>query len=138
MCQATPTESPSTRTSTRPPPFPASAPCSYRTKAGISCHSVFHWLYSSVAFLRRFWQILWIVPAVVALCSDVLCYCFLIGWLDILARFIGNAFWLLNRLSVEWMPLGGQAASGGELELPAVHGAGQHAVFDFGEEIGRA
>src|SRR5260370_26441022 len=133
MCQATPTESPSTRISTRPPPFPTSVSCPYRTKTGISCHSVFHWLYSSVAFLRSFWQILRVIPAVVALCSDVLSCCFLIGWLDILTRFISNRFWLRNRLSVEWMSLGSQTSSGGELELPAMHGAGQHAVFEFGE-----
>src|ERR1700730_7640362 len=44
-----------------------------------------------------------------------------------------NDFWLLNRLRVQRMSLRGQTASGGKLELPAVHGQCQHPVLDFGE-----
>src|SRR5260370_13797612 len=37
---------------------------------------------------------------------------------------------LAEWLRVELVPLGGQAAPGFQIELPAMHGAGQHAVFD--------
>src|SRR2546421_7311672 len=42
-------------------------------------------------------------------------------------------FLLSDGLRVEWMSLRSQAATGGQLELPAVHGAGEDAVLNFGE-----
>src|SRR5215469_10770388 len=45
---------------------------------------------------------------------------------------------LLNRLREESAIVGGEAAPGGQLELPTVHGAGEDAVFDMtkAREIG--
>ena len=48
---------------------------------------------------------------------------------------LAGRFGLVNCLCIERVTLGGQAAPGLQVELPAMHGAGQHAVLNFGEAL---
>ena len=54
------------------------------------------------------------------------------SWLYAFHRDICN-FFTRNRLRIEWMALGSEAAPGSQFKLPAMHCAGQHAVLDAGE-----
>ncbi len=45
------------------------------------------------------------------------------------ALYSGRCFLVCNRLRIESMPLGGEAAASSQFELPAVHCTSEHAIF---------
>src|SRR5258708_4978255 len=80
----------------------------------------------SLYTLLRGFHIRGLVPAVIAFLANR-------GAQAIGGRWPGYALWFrfAKRLRVERMALRGQAASGFQIELPAMHRAGQYAVLNF-------
>ena len=59
--------------------------------------------------------------------------CMAVGVNDLLLLLLRWGFFLVNGLGIERVAFRGQAASGCQFKLPAVHCAGQDAVLYFGE-----